>query len=111
MSRTYTKWKCGICNQQIAWDELFTYTSNKQVVHFTCFKDKALSTSKIEKDRLNIILESFQEELQSIVNYKQRLNKLQDEETKKVLEQAEKDAEKNAAMLTRLIEKFTGVLS
>ncbi|MCQ4366260.1 MAG: DUF2175 domain-containing protein, partial [Sulfolobales archaeon] len=32
MSRPATKWTCGICNQTIYWDELFTFMSNRTVV-------------------------------------------------------------------------------
>ncbi|BCU67451.1 hypothetical protein HS7_08880 [Sulfolobales archaeon HS-7] len=106
MSKAYTKWKCDICNEQIAWDELFTYLSNKAVVHFSCLKRKAEASGKADAEHLKAILNSLEEELNGIVNYKQRLGLIKDEEIKKYLEQAEKDAEKNAALFTRLVEKY-----
>ncbi|ADB87693.1 hypothetical protein LD85_2039 [Saccharolobus islandicus L.D.8.5] len=54
-----------------------------------------------------MLLDSLEEELKSIVSYKQKLSSLQNEEAKKTLDQIEKDAEKNAGILTRLIEKFS----
>ncbi|AAY81630.1 DUF2175 domain-containing protein [Sulfolobus acidocaldarius] len=110
MSRPQTKWNCGLCGKPIYWDELFTFMSNKAVVHYTCFKEKASSTSKVDKDVMKVILDSLEDELNKIVVYKQRLSKVNDEEIKKVLDQTEKDAEKNAALFTRLVEKMSNVL-
>ncbi len=105
-----TKWTCDICKNTIYWDELFTFTSKKSVVHYTCFREKALKTAKVDQDQLTAILDSLEDELKLIVAYKQRLGKIKDEEVKKYMEQAEKDAEKNSAMLTRAVEKLSGVL-
>ncbi|BBD71811.1 hypothetical protein HS1genome_0200 [Sulfodiicoccus acidiphilus] len=110
MSKSYTKWKCGFCENQIAWEEPFTYMSNKTVVHFTCLKDRALRTPKGDQETLRAVLDSLEEELTSIQNYKARLSKITNDEVRKVLDQAEKDAEKNAGILTRMIEKLSNVL-
>ncbi|MDT7873126.1 MAG: DUF2175 domain-containing protein [Sulfolobaceae archaeon] len=112
MSRPQTKWSCGLCGNPIYWDELFTFLSNKAVVHFTCLKEKALKTARVSQDTMNIVLDSLQDELNKIVVYKQRMSKAGDnEEVKKALEQTEKDAEKNSAILTRLIEKLSSITS
>jgi hypothetical protein len=105
MSKAYTKWTCSICSNPIAWDELFTYTSKKTVVHFDCMKRKAQENVG-SSEALNLALEALEEELTSIVKYKSRINKVTDEELKKLLENAEKDAEKNAALLTRAVERL-----
>ncbi|EZQ06975.1 hypothetical protein CM19_06345 [Candidatus Acidianus copahuensis] len=110
MSRAPTKWKCDLCNNAIYWDELFTYTSKKNVVHFNCFKDKALKTTKIDEKQIRAIVDSLEDELKMITLYKQRIPLVTDEEVKKFMEQAEKDAEKNSAMLTRAVEKLSRVL-
>ncbi|EHP68809.1 MAG: DUF2175 domain-containing protein [Metallosphaera yellowstonensis] len=110
MSRAETKWTCDLCKSKIYWDELFTFTSKKTVVHYTCFRDKATKTAKLEPNQMKIILDSLEDELTDITVYKQRMSSNLEEDVKKTLEQAEKDAEKNAALLTRLVEKFSGVL-
>lgn len=111
-TRPETKWTCGLCGKKIYWDELFTFLSNKAVVHYTCLREKAIKTSKVSPEVINIVLDSLQDELNKIVIYKQRLGKIGDnDEVKKVLDQTEKDAEKNSAQLTRLVEKLSGVLS
>ncbi|BCS91583.1 MAG: ferritin-like protein Saci_2348 [Metallosphaera javensis (ex Sakai et al. 2022)] len=109
MSRPETKWTCDICKNKIYWDELFTFTGKKTVVHYTCFRDKASKTAKIEPAQLEIVLDMLEDELRDITIYKQKINVIKEEEIKKVLEQAEKDAEKNSALLTRVVEKFSGV--
>ncbi len=112
MSRPQTKWTCGFCGKPIYWDELFTFLSNKSVVHYTCLRERALKTSKVSQEVIKIVLDSLEDELNKIVIYKQRSNQVGDnEDIKKVLDQTEKDAEKNAAQLTRLVEKLSGVLS
>jgi len=112
MSRPQTKWNCGLCGNPIYWDELFTFLSNKAVVHYTCLREKALKTSKIGEETMKIVLDSLEDELNKIVVYKQRIAKVgENEEIKKVLDQTEKDAEKNAALLTRLVEKLSSVVS
>jgi len=111
-SRPQTKWNCGLCGKPIYWDELFTFLSNKAVVHYTCLREKAMKTSKVSPDVLSVVLDSLEDELNKIVVYKQRLGKVgNNEEVKKVLDQTEKDAEKNSAQLTRLVEKLSDVLS
>ncbi|MBP1357477.1 MAG: DUF2175 domain-containing protein [Sulfolobus sp.] len=107
MQRAPTKWKCAICGNQIYWDELFTFIKTG-VVHYTCFKDMVIKTSKISTNELSTVLDALEEELKNIVTYKQRLSKVENEEIKKTLEAAEKDAEKNAGILTRLVERFSG---
>ncbi|BCU69330.1 DUF2175 domain-containing protein [Stygiolobus caldivivus] len=112
MSRPQTKWNCGLCGNPIYWDELFTFLSNKAVVHFTCLKERALKTAKVNQDTMGVVLDSLEDELNKIVVYKQRMSKVTDnEEIKKALDQTEKDAEKNAAILTRLVEKLSSVVS
>ncbi|AOL16060.1 hypothetical protein BFU36_04225 [Sulfolobus sp. A20] len=106
MSRPATKWKCALCNNTIYWDELFTYMK-KGVVHYTCLRDLALKNSKIDNKELQNILDALEEELKLIVYYKQKISSLQNEEIKKTFDQIEKDAEKNAGILTRLVEKFS----
>ncbi|AWR97629.1 DUF2175 domain-containing protein [Acidianus sulfidivorans JP7] len=110
MSRAATKWTCDICKNTIYWDELFTFTSKKSVVHYTCFREKAIKTSKVDENQIKLVLDSLEDELKLITTYKQRLNSISNEEVKKIMEQAEKDAEKNSAMLTRAVEKISGVL-
>jgi len=107
--RAATRWSCAICKNTIYWDELFTYTIKKEVVHFTCFKNKALSSDKVsDKQTLEAVIDMLEEELKMIVKYKQKIAQVKDEEVKKTLDQAEKDAEKNSAILTRLVEKLAG---
>jgi hypothetical protein len=108
-SRAATRWTCGICKNTIYWDELFTYTIKKEVVHYTCFRSKALQSQAADKTTLEAVLDMLEEELKMITKYKQKLNLVKDEETKKVFDQAEKDAEKNSAILTRLVEKLAGM--
>lgn len=111
MSRAATKWMCGIYGKTIYWDELFTYMSNKAVVHYTCFRDKAIKTAKVDEKQIKAVLDSLEDELRLITLYKQRLNLVSNnKEIKKLMEQAEKDAEKNSALLTRAVEKISGVL-
>lgn len=107
MSKAYTKWDCGICSNKIAWDELFTFLSDKRVVHFECLKKESLKSSKTDPETLNAVLDALQEELVSLVNYKGRMQKTKDEEVKKTMEAAYKDAEKNAAIMTRMVEKLS----
>ena len=110
MSRPASKWTCGICNQAIYWDELFTFMSNRTVVHFTCLKSKALANPKGSPEDVQAVLDSLETELKKIVEYKARINNVKDEELKKVLEAVEKDAEKNAGILTRHVERLANVL-
>ncbi|ARM76336.1 DUF2175 domain-containing protein [Acidianus manzaensis] len=110
MSRAATKWSCDICKNTIYWDELFTFTTKKTVVHYTCFREKALKSAKVDENQLKAVLDSLEDELKMITVYKQRLNAITNEEIKKIMDQAEKDAEKNSAMLTRAVEKISGVL-
>lgn len=71
-----------------------------------------MKTSKISQDVIKVVLDSLEDELNKIVVYKQRLGQVGgNEDIKKVLDQTEKDAEKNAAQLTRLVEKFSDVVS
>ena len=53
------------------------------------------------------MLDALEEELNSIVYYKQKISSIENEEIKKNLDQIEKDAEKNSGILKRLIEKFS----
>jgi hypothetical protein len=110
MSRAATKWTCGICGQTIYWDELFTFMSNRTVVHFNCLKQKALANPKASVEDVQAALDSLETELKKIVEYKIRLGKVKDEDLKKALEGAEKDAEKNAGILTRQVERLANVI-
>ena len=106
MSRPATKWKCVLCNNTIYWDELFTFLKNG-VVHYTCLRAKSIKSSKISLKDMQALLDALEEELKSIVYYKQKMSSIENEEIKKNLDQTEKDAEKNSGILTRLIEKFS----
>lgn len=110
MSRPATKWSCGICGNTIYWDELFTFMSNRTVVHYTCLRDKALKSPKGDPNDVKAVLDSLETELKKIVEYKARINGVKDEELKKVLEGVEKDAEKNAGILTRQVERLANVI-
>ncbi|MEM4046976.1 MAG: DUF2175 domain-containing protein [Metallosphaera sp.] len=110
MNRPETKWACDLCKNKIYWDELFTFTSKKAVVHYTCFREKASKTPKVEPTQLEVVLDMLEDELKDITIYKQKISLIKEEEIRKTLEQAEKDAEKNSALLTRMVEKFSGVL-
>lgn len=110
MSRPATKWKCELCNNTIYWDELFTYLKNG-VVHYTCLRDRAIKNSKIDNKEIQTLLDALEEELKSIVFYKQKISSISNEEIKKTLDQVEKDAEKNAGILTRLVEKFSDLMT
>ena len=111
-NRPQTNWNCGFCGKQIYWDELFTSLSNKTVVHYACLREKAIKTAKVSQDILNVVLDSLEDELNKIIVYEKRLEKVGDnEEVKKVLEQIEKNVERNATLLTRLVEKLSDVLS
>ncbi|QKQ99491.1 DUF2175 domain-containing protein [Metallosphaera tengchongensis] len=110
MSRPETKWTCDLCKNKIYWDELFTFTTKKTVVHYTCFRDKASKTAKVDPAQLELVLDMLEDELRDITIYKKGMNVIKEDEIKKVFEQAEKDAEKNSAMLTRVVEKYSGVL-
>lgn len=93
------KWNCYICSKEITYDELFTFTS-KGAVHFTCFRDDAL---KNKDQTIEILLEMLEKELKMITDYKKHINNVSDK-AKKLLEDNEKDAEKHAALLTKLID-------
>lgn len=93
------KWSCAICSQEIKDDQLFTFYS-KGAVHFTCFRDEAL---KKKDQTIEILLEMLEKELMMIVEYKKHINNVSDE-AKRLLESNEKDAEKHAALLTKLID-------
>lgn len=111
-NRPQTMWTCEFCGKPIYWDELFTSLSNKKVVHYACLREKAIKTAKISQELLNVVLDSLEDELNKIIMYRQRLEKVGDnEEIKKVLKQVEKNAERSANLLTRLIEKLSDVLS
>jgi len=100
---------CDLCGSEVHQDELFTFTSRNTVVHYTCFRRKAMKTSRLEPNQMKVILDSLEDELNDVVSYKRRASNLL-EEARKTLGRAEKDAEKNAVLLTRLAEKFSGVL-
>ncbi|MEM0130829.1 MAG: DUF2175 family protein [Saccharolobus sp.] len=106
MSRPATKWKCVLCNNTIYWDKLFKYLKNG-VVYYTCLREKSIKSSKVSVKEIQALLDALEEELNSIVYYRQKISSIENEEIKKNLDQIEKDAEKNSGILTRLIEKFS----
>ncbi|MEM4284862.1 MAG: DUF2175 family protein [Candidatus Nitrosocaldus sp.] len=97
-----TRWSCAICSRQIAWSELFTFYS-KGAVHFTCFKDAAIS--KANNDEAKALLDALENELKMIVAYKGYITMVKNDDAKRLLEENEKDAEKHAALLTKLIDR------
>jgi len=99
-----SKWNCAICSKQIMWSELFTFYS-KGAAHFFCFKDVAMQTKK-EGVPVDALLNMLETELRMIVSYKKHLNETTNEELKKVLDENEKDAEKHATLLTKLIDRM-----
>jgi hypothetical protein len=94
------KWNCYVCTKEITYNELFTFTS-KGAVHFRCFRDEALKDRDATKE---ILLEMLEKELEMITNYKKYINNAS-EKAKELLEANEKDAEKHAALLTKLIDE------
>ncbi|MFQ5970083.1 MAG: DUF2175 family protein [Nitrososphaerales archaeon] len=99
-----SKWNCAICSKQIMWSELFTFYS-KGAAHFLCFKDVAVQTKK-EGVPVDALLNILETELRMIVSYKKHLSETTNEDLKKVLDENEKDAEKHAALLTKLIDRM-----
>ncbi len=96
-----TQWSCSICSNTIRWDELFTFYS-KGAVHFLCFKDLAL---KKGDQMIEALIDMLEKELKMIVDYKRYINSIQAEEVKKLFSDNEKDAEKHAALLTKMIDR------
>ncbi|MUN28365.1 DUF2175 family protein [Sulfuracidifex metallicus] len=101
MSRPATKWTCAFCGNTIYWDELFTFMKSG-VVHYTCFRDKAMKTSKIPPNEMQTVLDLLEKELSRITEYKKVMSSITNEEIKKSLDQIEKDAEKQSGVLTRI---------
>ncbi|MEO9364929.1 MULTISPECIES: DUF2175 family protein [Candidatus Nitrosocaldus] len=97
-----TRWSCAICSRQIAWSELFTFYS-KGAVHFTCFKETTISKDK--SDEVKVLLDALEHELKMIVAYKGYITMVKNDDAKRLLEENEKDAEKHAALLTKLIDR------
>lgn len=95
-----TQWRCAICTDQILYSELFTFYS-KGAVHYRCFRNEAL---KKGSKSIEILLEMLEKELKMIVDYKRYMNEV-DEEAKQLMSDNEKDAEKHAALLTKMIDK------
>ncbi len=108
MSRPATKWTCAFCGNTIYWDELFTFMKNG-VVHYTCFRDKAMKTSKIPPEDMKTVLNMLEKELMRITEYKKVMSTVQNEEIKKSLDQVEKDAEKQSGVLTRLAANLSQI--
>lgn len=101
-----TKWSCAICGKQIMWSELFTFYS-KGPAHFSCFKDSAMQKKEEgEGVPVDALLNMLETELRLIVSNKKYLNETTNEEVKKVLDENEKDAEKHAAVLTKLLDRL-----
>ncbi len=94
------KWNCYLCTKEITYDELFTFTS-KGAVHFRCFRDEALRN---KDDTKEILLTMLEKELKMITDYKKYINSVS-ENAKELLEANEKDAEKHAALLTKLVDE------
>ncbi len=97
-----TQWSCSICSRQILWSELFTFYS-KGAVHFTCFRDTTLS--KDDSGESRALISALEDELRLIVAYKSYMKNVSNEEYKRLLQDNEKDAEKHAALLTKLIDR------
>ncbi|MEM0030236.1 MAG: DUF2175 family protein [Candidatus Nitrosocaldus sp.] len=97
-----TKWSCAICSRQILWSEMFTFYS-KGAVHFTCFKDAVITKDK--SDEAKALVDALESELKMIVTYKGYISMVKSDDAKKLLEENEKDAEKHAALLTKLIDR------
>ncbi|MCS6767172.1 MAG: DUF2175 family protein [Candidatus Nitrosocaldus sp.] len=97
-----TKWSCAICSKQIAWSELFTFYS-KGAVHFTCFRDSVMG--KDGSDEAKALVDALEHELRMIVAYKGYMPMVKSDEARRLLEENEKDAEKHAALLTKLIDR------
>ncbi len=97
-----TQWSCSICSKQILWSELFTFYS-KGAVHFTCFKASVISKNSSEE--ANTLLDALEDELKMIVAYKKYMSKVSGEDAERLLQDNEKDAEKHAALLTKLIDR------
>ncbi|MEM2855493.1 MAG: DUF2175 family protein [Candidatus Nitrosocaldaceae archaeon] len=96
-----TQWRCSICLKQILYSELFTFYS-KGAVHYTCFREYAKKSSIKSVD---IMLEMLEKELKMIVDYKRYINEVS-EDIKQLLSDNEKDAEKHAALLTKMIDNM-----
>ncbi len=97
-----TKWSCAVCSRQILWSEIFTFYS-KGAVHFTCFKDAVIS--KDNSDEAKALVDALENELKMIVTYKGYISTVKSEDAKRLLEENEKDAERHAALLTKLIDR------
>ena len=92
------KWNCSICSKEISYNELFTFTRDG-AVHYECFRDDALKRGKDE-----ILLDMLKKELEMIVEYKKHINNLEGK-VKELFEANEKDAEKHAALLTKIVDE------
>jgi len=97
--------KCDLCKSEVHPDELFT--SGNFTVHYTCFRRKVVKTANLEPNQVKAILDSLEDELNDVALYKEKLsNPNLKGDVRKTLERAKKDAEKNARLLTRLLEKY-----
>ncbi|BBG24268.1 DUF2175 family protein [Sulfuracidifex tepidarius] len=108
MSRPATKWACAFCGNTIYWDELFTFMKSG-VVHYTCFRDRAIKTSKVPPEEMKVVLDMLEKELLRITEYKKTMSSIANEEIKKSLDQIEKDAEKQSGVLTRLASNLSQI--
>ncbi len=75
-------------------------------MHFTCFRESVTTTNKGNSEEVNALLDALEDELRMIVAYKKYMGKVSSEDAKKLLQDNEKDAEKHAALLTKLIDRI-----
>ena len=61
---------------------------------------------KSDDQDLRSMLEMLEKELLMLVDYKKHINNASNEDVKKLLNDNEKDAEKHAALLTKMIDKL-----
>ncbi|MFQ5762869.1 MAG: DUF2175 family protein [Candidatus Bathyarchaeia archaeon] len=96
---------CYVCSRPLG-NETFTFTS-KGGVHFTCYVGEVRSSGpgSLSGNVLNLLLDSLKEKLDGIVVYKNRVAKADNAETAKFLQQIEREEEKHAAELTKIIER------
>jgi len=102
----YTKWSCGVCSAKIRRDEIFTFSS-KGAVHFRCLREEALKSVglSVPEARAMALLDLLEAELNLIVAYKRAMSTVAEEEAK-LLGQLERDAEKHAALVTKMVDQL-----
>lgn len=99
-----TRWMCIYCSGPIEKDQLFTFIS-KGSVHFTCLEKEAGQRSE---EKSGPLLRLLKAELDLIVAYKKYIGSVSDDEARKLSEANEKDSERHAAQLSKLLDKVLG---